>query len=1116
MTEQPIVNDELSDQYAEDVENDIAIIAMAGSFPDADNLETFWDNLKDGVESVKTVSNEKLREDGFGEFLKKNPNFIKTEANLDPQLVKLFDAAFFNMSPREAEIMDPQQRMFLEKCWELFERAGYSTEHYAGRVGVFGSTAASGYLESNLYPDRELLQEAGVFQISLGNSKDFLATRISYKMGFKGPSINVNTLCSSSAVGVHLARESLLNYQTDLALAGAVSLSVSTAGTTYYHEGGIGADDGHCRAYDERASGTVSGSGLGIIAMKRLSDALTDGDTIVAVLKATAVNNDGSNKASYTAPSPEGQAEVIAEAIAVSGVNPETIGYIDGHGTATNIGDPIEIAALTKAYRQHTNKKQFCGIGSVKTNIGHLVTAGGIASLIKTVLSLQHKQIPPSLNFERPNPKIDFANSPFYVNDKLREWQVDGQPRRAAVSSFGIGGTNVHMILEEAPERTETKRSNQPQLILLSAKTATALETMKANLDRYLAEHPNVNLADVAYTLNVGRCTFEYKFAALCSDLGELKKQLTEDAQTQVIRNRQKTIERSVCFMFSGQGSQYQQMAKNLYQSQPEFKRAMDDCVAIIQDKLQLNFLTLLYPEKIKEPCPLRNTQYAQLSLFVTEYALVQLWKSWGVKPDSMIGHSIGEYVAACVSGVFSLEDAISIVAERGRLMDMQAQGDMISVALSEQDVSQYLNPEVSLAAVNGPHATVLAGHAEAISRVTKQLEENGVGVVLLHTSHAFHSFMMDAVLPQFKKMMDKVVLNKPNIEFISNVTGDWITDEQAIDPAYWVEHLRSTVRFNLGIENLAEDESRVFVEIGPGSSLSTLSKLNLVSNNGANSKLVISSLPKFNQQGSEQVTILMALAKLWSLGVKPDWNAFHCNDKHQRIPLPTYPFERKQFWVEPKKSFEASSQADIELSNTDEIKQKCTGEDVFSTGNIQVDFDFSSESNDKQQDQILAVLELKKELERLCTEVSGSSRLNLKVSTVGLIRAMEHKGSPEFPAEQEPSQNQNSRPEIETDFVTPNTELEKSLASDWEKALGYNPVGINDNFFDVGGHSLVAATLVNQLRQAYDVNLDLKELLEVPTVAKLAELIETKQWLSDQAAEKMDTEEQETETLLL
>ena len=685
----------------------IAIIGMAGRFPGAKNIEEFWQNLKNGVEAVTFFTDEELLSTGVDSSVLNDPNYIKAGAILED--IELFDAGFFGFNPREAAIIDPQHRIFLECAWEALETAGYNSQTYRGRIGTYGGVGWDSYLAFNLASNPDLLQStAAGFQTLIGNEKDYLTTRVSYQLNLTGPSINVQSACSTSLVATSLACQSLLNYQCDMALAGGITISVPQKAGYFYQQGGVLSPDGHCRAFDAKAQGTFPGYGVGIVVLKRLEDALADGDCIHAVIKGFAINNDGSLKVGYTAPSVEGQAEVIAEAIALAGVNPETISYIETHGTGTALGDPIEIAALTKVFRASTQKQSFCAIGSVKTNIGHLDTAAGVTSLIKTVLALKHKQIPPSLNFEEPNPQINLANSPFYVNTKLSEWKANGIPRRAGVSAFGLGGTNAHLIVEEAPVVEKQKsRVNEDwerkyHLLVLSAKTRSALETATTNLVNYL-QNSDVNLADVAYTLQVGRQTFNHRQTVVCEDIADaiaalqdLKRSLTSNEETQG---------RAVAFMFPGLGTQYVNMAWELYQAEPIFQQQVDRCCEFLKLHLDLDLRDVMYPNRSPQPPlprgakkevvppllrgdrgdkfdlrkmlgreekqadeateKLNQTYLSQPAIFVIEYALAQLWMSWGIHPVATIGYSIGEYVAATLAGVLSLEDALTVCRRR-------------------------------------------------------------------------------------------------------------------------------------------------------------------------------------------------------------------------------------------------------------------------------------------------------------------------------------------------------------------------------------------------------------------------------------------------------------------
>lgn len=877
---------------------DIALIGMAGRFPGAASVEQFWQNLQAGVEAITFFSDEELLEAGVDERTLSDASSVKAGAILDD--IELFDAAFFGFTSREAEMMDPQHRLFLEQAWAALENAGYEAEKYAGRIGVYAGESVNSYLLHNLLAQGELIEAVGHFQTLLGNDRDHLATQVAYKMNLKGPCLTVQTACSTSLAAVHLAYQSLLNHECDMALAGGVSISIPQKQCATYQEGGIISPDGHCRAFDANAAGTIKGSGVGVVVLKRLADALADGDEITAVIKGSAMNNDGSAKVGYTAPSVEGQASVIEEALALSTIDPQTISYIETHGTGTALGDPIEIAALTQAYRAAgASAKGFCAIGSVKTNIGHLDAAAGVAGLIKTALALKHKQLPASLHYDRPNPKIDFPNSPFFVNAKLSAWKSTGLPRRAGVSSFGIGGTNVHAILEEPPAPKRGGASRPQQLLTLSARTGTALDQATANLAAYLRMHPESDLADVAYTLHMGRREFNHRRSLVCFDVDDAVSALASKDQQRVRTNVSETQSRPIAFMFSGQGAQYPGMTRQLYEQEPLFRQEIDLCSALLLPHLGFDLREALYPaEGFSSSAAerLKQTFVAQPALFTVEYALAKLWMQWGVSPQAMIGHSIGEFTAACLSGVFSLEDALRLVAARGRLMQQMPKGAMLAVRMPEHEALPLLHEHLSLAALNGPTLCLLSGTFEAVLAAEQQLASRGIISQRLHTSHAYHSKMMEPILDQFVEEMSQVSLHAPGIPYISCVTGTWITSEEATDPLYWSRQLRATVRFAAGVSELLKDPQRMLLEVGPGQTLSLLARQQ---QDAAGSHLALSSLPGLQQGKSETASLLETLGQLWLAGARVNWRAFYADEQRRRQPLPTYPFERQRYWIE-------------------------------------------------------------------------------------------------------------------------------------------------------------------------------------------------------------------------
>ncbi len=912
----------MSNQEMDNSIKGIAVIGIVGRFPGAKSVDEFWENLCEGRESITFFSDEELEASGVEPTLLSNPHYVKARASLSD--IEMFDASFFDFSPREAETVDPQHRILIECAWEALENAGYEAGTGKDLIGVYVGTDMSSYFLRNLSSHPDLIESIGL-PIIYGNSQDFAATRVSYKLNLKGPSINIQTSCSTSLVAVHSACQGLLNYECDMALAGGICITSLQKEGYFYEEGGITSPDGHCRAFDASSQGTIFGDGVGLVVLKRLEDAIADGDYIHAVIKGSAINNDGAAKVGYTAPSVGGQAQVIAEAQAIAGVTPETITYIETHGTGTALGDPIEISALKKVFAR-INQKGFCAIGSVKTNVGHLNIASGVTGLIKTVLALKHKQIPPSLHFEKPNSEIDFVNSPFYVNTKLSEWKTNGAPRRAGVSSFGIGGTNAHAILEEAPVIEPSSASRPCQLLLLSAKTQTALETATTNLAAHLQQNPNISLTDAAYTLQVGRRAFDHRRMVVCHDLEEAVELLNSQDPQRVFNYQRQPSHCPVIFMFSGQGAQYVNMARELYLVEPTFVKHVDIGVQILKPLLNLDIRSLLYPtEQYIETAQLQlqQTAFTQPALFIIEYALAQLLMEWGVRPEAMIGHSIGEYVAATIAGVFSLEDALMIVATRGKLMQQLPAGSMLTIPLPQQDVQSLLDAQtlyknfLQIAVINSPSSCVVSGTKEAITALQNQLSSQGVECRLLHTSHAFHSQMMEPILEEFMQVVKKVKLNPAHVSFVSNITGAWITDEQATSPDYWCQHLRQSVRFSDGISQLIQQFEGVFLEVGPGRTLSTLTTQHLEKNA---KQQVLTSLRHVKEQQSDVSFLLQTLGRLWLRGVEIDWSGFYTHERCHRLPLPTYPFERQRYWIDAKSASPSVNVKPTTLNNKQNI----------------------------------------------------------------------------------------------------------------------------------------------------------------------------------------------------
>jgi acyl transferase domain-containing protein len=871
---------------------DIAVIGMAGRFPGAPDIETFWRNLCAGQESIAILTAQQLSEAGVERQTAERPNYVKSRAILDG--IELFDAPLFGMTPREAEMTDPQQRLLLECAWETFDRAGYDPTRYPGLIGVYAGSSTSGYLYQ-LFPRRVLLQTPAEMSAMLGVEKDSLATRLSYKLNLRGPSLAVQTACSTSLVAVHLACQALLSGECDMALAGGVSITVPQTVGYLYQEGGIVSPDGHCRAFDAKAEGTVGGSGVGLVLLKRLQDAVAEGDHILAVVKGSAVNNDGSSKVGYTAPGVEGQARVIHAAHVAAGVEADSVTYIEAHGTGTPMGDPIEVAGLTEAFRASTDRKGFCALGSVKTNIGHLDAAAGIAGLIKTILSLVHRQIPASLHYTAPNPAIDFAATPFYVNQTLRAWSGDA-PLRAGVSSFGLGGTNAHVVLEEAPvaHAAPAPEGQHHRLLILSARSKEAVDQAAERLASSLSTSPDIDLDDVAYTLQEGRRALPHRRWVVAKTAAEASQRLTDPPVFSGVSGPVAGV-RQVAFMFSGQGSQYAQMGRSLYDHEPAFRQQVDHCAALLTPHIGRDIRTILFPTVAGESELIERTALTQPALFVLEYALARTWMGWGVAPAAMIGHSIGEYVAACLSGLFSLDDALALVSMRGRLMQEMPSGGMAAVPLTEAELRPLLPSGLDLAAVNAPAQCVVSGPHELLTPFEDNLATRGIKARRLSTSHAFHSAMMEPMLARFSAFLSGITFRDVRVPWISNLTGTWIGRDQADDPCYWVRHLRETVRFSAGVGLLLAERHTALLEVGPGRTLQSLA----LRHPASAETVVMASMGGRDQE--ERSSLLMTLGSLWGAGVPVDWKGLRGTRPCRRVPLPAYPFERQRYWLEPR-----------------------------------------------------------------------------------------------------------------------------------------------------------------------------------------------------------------------
>jgi len=1036
---------------------EIAVIGMAGRFPGANNIDEYWENIKNSVECITFFSDQELEAAGLDPGLLRGPNYIKAGALLEG--IEYFDAPFFGYTEVEAGLMDPQVRIFHECTAAALENAGYDADSYGGAIGLYAGASSSFSWEGLAVlsgRDRAL----GAYISSQFTNKDLLCTRISYNLNLKGPSTAVQTACSTSLTAIHYACRALAAGQCDMALAGGVSVDIYPR-RGYDFEGGILlSSDGHCRAFDARADGTIFGSGAGVVVLKPLQSACADGDHIYAVVKGTAINNDGKRKVGYTAPSVEGQAEVIGQAWQVAGVTPDTIGYIEVHGTGTHLGDPVEMAALKLASRSFPGTspagKHSCAVGSVKTNIGHLDAAAGVAGFIKSVMALHQQLIPPSLHFETSNPGIDFENSPFYVNTELFEWRNNGQPLRAGVSSFGIGGTNAHVILEEAPiaqsaERNAQSAGRQYQLILLSAKTQPALDKMTENLTEYLKENllnhgnhvnpmnpghllnhgnhanptnPGPILADAAYTLQTGRKAYEHRKIMVCANTQEAVAGLgTGGAETGLAGEEKPTV----IFMFPGQGSQYVNMGLDLYREEPVFRYQVDRCFSILEDITGKDMKHVLYPDlcpRLPSEFPQQEESgegqieaisqfiYASPIKFIFEYSLCCLLMHWGIRPHAMIGHSFGEYTAACLAGVFSLEDAISLAAWRGELMHRLPPGVMLSVPLSPEELKPLLTDEISLAAVNGESLCLVSGPPRAIAALESQLNNADHECMRMRVPKAGHSRMVEPILEEFRTMIRGLKFNQPRIPYISGLTGQWITASQAADPDYWTRHLRETVRFADGLTTLFKEPNPIFVQVGPGRGLMLFANLHPDKKPGTP---VLNLVRHQKDDISDVYYTLTKIGQLWLNGAAIDWQAFNDGQKRRRLPLPGYPFEKRRYWIDAKLALAAGNFPGFTPAH-----------------------------------------------------ITGSEPV-----------------SPEAPGVEARDSTG-----LHPSHPVPGSKIEQQITHIWQEVLGVESVGIHENFFRLGGDSLLALHVISRLNRAFAVKLSPHALLENPTIAAVSQLI--------------------------
>ncbi|TRU99279.1 MAG: acyltransferase domain-containing protein [Microcystis wesenbergii Mw_QC_B_20070930_S4] len=996
----------------------IAVIGMNCRFPGgANNPDAYWHLLQTGKDGIQPIPPERWRVEDYYSSEPDQPGKMYTRQGGFLEQIDHFDPVFFNIKPLEAVQMDPQQRLILEVGYLALENAGQPPGSLKGsKTGVFIGICFDDYARLTInsgFPERITPYSC------LGNSKSIAAGRLSYVLGLQGPAMAIDTSCSSSLLAIHLACKSLLLGESDLALAGGVNLMLSPENTIGFCTLKALSPTDRCKTFDVSADGYVRGEGCGIVVLKRLEEAISHRDPILAVIRSSATNHDGPSNG-MTAPNGLAQEAVIRQALLTAKVEPEYVQYVETHGTGTVLGDPIEVSALGNVLGKNRSKDNPLWIGSVKTNFGHLEGAAGVASFMKVVLALQHRAIPPHLHLTTPNPYIPWNKLPFKVPTELTPWPSGKPSRLGGVSSFGMSGTNVHVILEEAPTIPSLPSSRPWQLLVLSAKTPTSLERTSVKLTEYLHQHSsNIDLADVAFTLSGGRQVFPYRRIMLCRHLDQGSGRRIEMTQETSCESKVEG-KRPLAFMFPGQGTQSINMGLDLYRNEPDFRQPFDRCAEILQPLLGFDLRRVIYPDCWQEKAVnlLQQTVVAQPALFVFEFALAQLWMEWGIQPQMMIGHSIGEYVAACLAGVFSPEDALRLVTVRAKLMQRCPTGAMLAVSLAPEEIQDLierwnqenssLKARLSLAAINSPQQCVISGDITAIESLAALLNSRNTPYHRLNTSHAFHSHLMESILDEFTDEVKSVNLNPPKIPVVSNVTGCWLSPEEAVDPDYWTKHLRHTVYFAQGVQQLLKNPDIIALEVGQGATLSQLAKKMASSSN----HLFLSSLPK---PGGQQITVtedsfkhlLMTLGQLWLAGVSPDWEKFYSGEQRRYLQLPTYSFDYQRYWLD----FKSSAPLAVSIQDSKEI-----------------------------------------------TATPSISSSNKKLA--------------------------NSPASVYND-------LENLLITILQESLALESLDVKDNFFDLGGDSLLAIQLISQLNKQFQVQLNQNQLMKSPTVATLALMIE-------------------------
>lgn len=1067
---------------------DVAIIGLSCRLPGSPDPQTFWKNLSAGVSCISRFSGDDLAQAGLSPELLRDPSYVPAGGVLDD--IELFDSAFWGYLPRESALLDPQQRIFLECSWRALEDAGYAPDRMPARTGVFGGATMNTYMTSLVLRDPSVIEKFGEQTLMLTNDKDFLPMRVSYKLGLTGPSVSIQAACATSLAAVHFASRSLLAGECDVALAGGASVRVPHKAGYWYREGGTSSPDGVCRAFDAGANGSVPGSGAGVIVLKRYADAIRDRDNIRAIVKGCGLTNDGAGKASFTAPSAEGQTRAILDAFAAADVSADDISYVECHGTATKLGDPIETDGLSRAYREMTDRRGFCAIGSAKPNIGHLDAGAGVAGLIKTVLALENELIPPTVNFRSPNPELRLEESAFFVAGAPLPWRRGPSPRRAGVNSIGMGGVNVHLLLEEAPAEPRATSTRSWFVLPISAKTRSALDRASDRLAAHLGELGDAApLADVAFTLQEGRAAFRHRRALVCRD-GHWR------SGTDALPSAVDAPERpAILLLLPGQGTHYAGMGSELHRQLPVFRDAFETCARHVHEAGGVD-LTRLLVDGRADGGALGQTAIDQPALFAIEWAMAQTLASLGMPADRLVGHSVGELVAAALAEVMTLEDAAALVVQRGRLMQAAPDGAMIAVAIPEDKLTPMIGDGVSLAAVNGPTQCVVSGAPAVIAAFEQRLEREGVSAKRLRVERAFHSPMMDGAATALEQLAARIPLRAPTRPIYSTVTGQRLTAEEATSPAYWARQIRRPVRFLAAVQAALKSGPVLPIECGPGHVL-----LGYTRPVALESPPIASMGKNCDGPAGELGALHELVARAWERGAAIDWRLL-TDDSTRRIPLPTYPFEGKRAWIDPPRE-PARASIDVEVPA---VHAGGNGASHAPAGNGHPAVRNGDHAPGNGAAQVLSAApllqaEITVHPDRIVIRTGTGQATQTAVVDVAAIAASMPAVVPQVMSAAAPPPPRPSPPPISARQAEPpppaavaepaptDDDVEAKIAQLVEELLGITDVPRDAKLVDLGADSLMLTQLLTRLRKAVWTGLTMKILTESGSIAGIARL---------------------------